>query len=305
MKLGYLAMQTRHPDKWRKFSDAVLGLPTVDNGDGGFGLQLDGARQRLMIEPGPRDDVKAVGLEFADDAALDGFQQKLSAAAIISQAGSAELAAARGVRRLIGFDDPSGIRLEAFVDPTPAAQAFASAFFPLGFHTEQTGFGHVVLVARDLDVSERFYCDVMGFAVTERLAIKIGPIAVRGIFLHSNRRHHSLALFSVPTRQRLHHFMLQTNQFRDVGMAYERFQRHGVKFNLGLGQHPDPDSTFSFYAVTPSGFAIEIGAAGHEIDPVGWQERPLSAMSAWGHKPTLRAKLGMIGNFVANRIGLH
>ena len=305
MKLGYLAIQTRRIDKWRKFNDAVLGLPAVDNVDGGFGLQLDEARQRLMVTPGPRDDVLAVGLEFSDDAALDALAARLSAAGVATHSGSAELASARGVRRLIGFDDPSGIRLEGFTGPELARQPFTSEFFARGFHADDSGFGHVVLVARDFEASERFYCDVLGFAVTERLGIKVGPVAVRGIFLHCNRRHHSLAIFDIPTRRRLHHVMLQAHEIGDVGRAYERFRQHGVPFSLGLGQHPDPDSTFSFYAATPSGFDIEIGSAGHEIDPVGWQERPLNAMSSWGHKPTLRAKLGMIGTLVANRVGLH
>jgi hypothetical protein len=46
-----------------------------------------------------------------------------------------------------------------------------------------------------------------------------------------------------------------------------------VKLSLGLGQHPAPDETFSFYAVTPSGFDFDVGAAGKEIELEGWQER--------------------------------
>jgi len=45
---------------------------------------------------------------------------------------------------------------------------------------------------------------------------------------------------------------------------YQRARGEGVKLSLGLGQHPVPDETFSFYAVTPSGFDFEVGAAGKE-----------------------------------------
>jgi 2,3-dihydroxybiphenyl 1,2-dioxygenase len=292
-------------DKWRKFNADVLGLPVVENSDGSLGLQLDdAARQRLMIAPADRDDVAAIGLECADDLALDQLQSRLQNAQIAVAAGIADLAMARSARRLIVFADPAGTQLEAFVDPAPAAHAFASNFFPNGFHADQSGFGHVVLAVPDLAAAEKFYCGLLGFAVTERLKVKLGPADVGGIFLHCNRRHHSLALFSVPTRKRLHHFMLQAHDIGDVGRAYERFKRHRVPFSLELGQHPAPDNTMSFYAATPSGFDIEIGAAGDEIDPVGWQERQLLQVSTWGHKPTLRAKLGMMSAMVANRLGL-
>jgi 2,3-dihydroxybiphenyl 1,2-dioxygenase len=305
MKLGYLAMQTRHLDKWRRFNAQVLGLPRVDNPDGGIGLQIDGARQRLMISPGGRDDVQAVGLEVADDVALDAFAGKLRAAGVSVAEGSAALAAARSVRRVASFVDPFANRLEAFVDPAPAPQGFASEFFPNGFHADASGFGHVVLAVSDIAAAEKFYCGLLGFVVTERLKVKLGPADVGGIFLHCNRRHHSLALFAIPTRKRLHHFMLQAHDIGDVGRAYERFKRHRVPFSLELGQHPAPDSTMSFYAATPSGFDIEIGAAGFEIEPAGWQERQLTQVSSWGHKPTLRAKLNMVRAMVAERLGLH
>ncbi len=302
-KLGYLAVQARHLDKWRRFNADMLDLPLSEAGGGGFGLQLDGARQRLMVEPGEHDDVVAVGLEFADDAALDSFRSKLQAAGVAIEEGDAALAARRGVRRLLGFDDPSGIRLEAFVDPAPAARPFASRFFPDGFHADRLGFGHVVLAVPDLAAAEKFYCGVLGFVVTERLKVKLGPADVGGIFLHCNRRHHSLALFAIPARKRLHHFMLQAHDIGDVGRAYERFQQHRVPFSLHLGQHPAPDNTVSFYAATPSGFDIEIGAAGHEIEPLGWQERQLTQVSIWGHKPTMRLKLGMMRQVLAQRLG--
>lgn len=303
-KLGYLAIETRKPEKWQAFNDALLGLPCTANPDGSLGLQLDDRRQRLIVVPGAKEDVHAVGWELDGDAALDALAGRLAADATETAAGDAALCAARGVRRLITFDDPSGVRLEAFVGPAPAAAPFSSGFFPDGFHSDDSGFGHVVLTTRNLENAERFYCEVLGFAVTERLALRLGPIDMRGIFLHCNRRHHSLAIFAVPSRRRLHHVMLQVEALRDVGMAYERFERHRVPFSLGLGQHPDPDGTMSFYAATPSGFDIEIGAAGKEIEPVGWQVRRLDRVSAWGHKPTLRLKVNSMRALIADRLGL-
>ena len=212
--------------------------------------------------------------------------------------------AARRVRRLVAFADPEGTRIEAVVEPERAATPCASRLMPGGFKSDDTGFGHAALVARDLGALERFYVGALGFAVTERLDTRAGPIRVRGTFLHCNRRHHSLALLALPLRRKMHHFMLHARELADVGRAFERARRERVKLSLGLGQHPDPDGTFSFYGVTPSGFEFEIGAGGKEIEPEGWRELRVDKASSWGHAPTPGLLLRTVVNLFATRLGL-
>ena len=136
------------------------------------------------------------------------------------------------------------------------------------------------------------------------LDARVGPLQVHGVFLHCNRRHHSLAIFDLPLRKRLHHFMLQTPQISDIGRAHERACRHRVPMSLGLGQHPAPEDTFSFYGSTPSGFDFEIGAQSREIDPAQWQVHPATTTSSWGHKPHWRLQLKMAGGLLRRKLGL-
>jgi catechol 2,3-dioxygenase-like lactoylglutathione lyase family enzyme len=174
-----------------------------------------------------------------------------------------------------------------------------------GFNTSDLGLGHAVLNTQDLSSMERFYVSALGFAVTERLDARVGPITVRGTFLHCNRRHHSIALFCLPIAKRLHHFMLEANEIMDVGRAYELARHLGVPLSLGLGQHPDPDGTFSFYGSTPSGFDFELGAGGRLLPAATWREQHTSVTSSWGHRPTLRAKWNMVRALTARRLGLY
>jgi 2,3-dihydroxybiphenyl 1,2-dioxygenase len=276
----------------------------VANADSSAGYRLDDAAQRLIVRPGKADDLAALGLELSDAAALEALEARLAANGVATSRGDAPTLAARRVERLLAFADPEGTRIEAVVAPEQAATPFASDLMPGGFKSDDTGFGHAVLVARDLAAAERFYVGTLGFAVTERLDTRVGPLQVRGTFLHCNRRHHSLALFALPLRKRLHHFMLQAREMADIGRAFARARRERVKLSLGLGQHPDPDGTFSFYGVTPSGFDFEIGAASHEIEPAGWQELRADTTSSWGHAPTLGLQLRTVGNMIASRLGL-
>ena len=300
LKLGYLAFAVRRPERWHAFCRTMLGLPEpVTNLDGSAGYAMDGeARQRLIVEQGKSDDLAAIGLDCADDASLDALLARLPA-----ERAPSSLADARRVARLHLLHDPMGNRIELHSGAEAADKPFASAEMPGGYRTGALGMGHAVLVCRDLEAMERFYVDGLGLGVSERLATRVGPIQVRGTFLHCNRRHHSLALFDLPLRKRLHHFMLQAERLADVGAAFERAQRCKVPLSLELGQHPDPDGTFSFYGRTPSGFDFEIGAGGQEIEPAGWREHTTDVTSVWGHKPKLGLQLRMAKELVVSGLG--
>lgn len=305
LKLGYLAFAVRRPARWNAFCRTMLGLPEpVTNLDGSLGYALDGeVRQRLIVEEGKADDLAAIGLDCGDNAGLDALLARLSAQGLATERAPSALGNARRVARLHLLSDPMGNRIELHSGAEAADKPFASAEMPGGYRTGALGMGHAVLVSRDLGAMERFYVDALGFGVSERLAAKVGPIQVRGTFLHCNRRHHSLALFDLPLRKRLHHFMLQAERLADVGAAFERAQRTKVPLSLELGQHPDPDGTFSFYGRTPSGFDFEIGAGGQEIEPAGWREHTTDITSVWGHKPKLGLQLRMAKELVVRGLG--
>jgi 2,3-dihydroxybiphenyl 1,2-dioxygenase len=302
LRLGYLVFEARRPARWADFCRHMLDLPApVHNADGSRGWQLDEAAQRLIVQEGPADDLTALGLECADEAVLERLLARLRQGGIAVERADAAAQAARRVQRLHRCTDPAGNTVELCTGLARAAAPFASAAFPEGFRTGELGLGHAVLVSHDLAAMEAFY-GLLGFRVTERLATRVGPMDIRGVFLHCNRRHHSIALFDMPLAKRIHHFMLQAERLADIGIAFERAQKHKVPLSLELGQHPDPDGTFSFYGATPSGFDFEIGAGTRTIEPDGWDAQHTSVASAWGHKPRLRLQLKMAAGLIAQKL---
>jgi 2,3-dihydroxybiphenyl 1,2-dioxygenase len=303
LHLAYLVFGAAKPQAWDDFCSAMLGLPEpLRHADGSSGWRVDGAAQRLLVQPDRRDDLVALGLDCGDHAALEQRRRQLAAAGCELEEGSAALCESRRVERLLCLRDPEGNRVELCAGLEPADREFRSDAFPGGFRTGSVGLGHAALVTRRLAEMQAFYCGLLGFGVTEQLSTKVGPVPIRGVFLHCNARHHSLALFDLPGRKRLHHFMLQANDVMDVGRAFERSAMLKVPLSLALGQHPDPDGTFSFYGRTPSGFDFEIGAGSKEIDPVAWEAVQTSTTSSWGHRPALRLKLRMAGDLVAGAL---
>jgi 2,3-dihydroxybiphenyl 1,2-dioxygenase len=291
LHLAYLVVEARRPERWSSWCETMLGAPPPSAlADGSQGWRVDDAAHRLIVRQGPSDDLAAMGWACRDDAALDAVLARLRSRGVpVADASPAERAARR-VKRLHLLRDPEGNTIELVVGLAQGDTPFASPLFPGGHRSGETGVGHVALVARDPERMQRFYVDELGFALTEQLETKVGPLNVRARFLHCNPRHHSLALMALPLPKRLHHVMLEVRDWRDVGAAFDRACRLKVPLSLDLGQHPDPDGTFSFYCATPSGFDFEIGAGGRDIEPATWRPLQSSVTSRWGHRPQLRLK---------------
>lgn len=305
MSLAYLVFEVSRVPVWQDFATGILGCrPAATAGGETAAFRIDGAAYRLLLRQGQRDDLAVLGWQLPDEAALLALRVRLEAAGVSVASFTTEECRAREVTAGLRFRDPLGTGNEAVVGLPLAAEAFASAVMPGGFHTGDRGLGHAVLaVGRRLAEAEAFYIGLLGLRLTERIDTRIGPIKVDGAFLHCNPRHHSLALIAVPSRKRLLHFMLQAERMRDVGMALERTKAAGIPFSLDLGQHPDPDGTVSFYATTPSGFDFEIGAGSGEIDPASHVTEVKTRTSDWGHRPSLRMQLRGAIDLLADKFG--
>jgi 2,3-dihydroxybiphenyl 1,2-dioxygenase len=109
-------------------------------------------------------------------------------------------------------------------------------------------------------------------------------VNVTAAFLHCNERHHSIAIVQIPTPKRLHHFMLQTKNFDDVGRTLYHCEDERVDIALRLGRHSN-DHMISFYLTTPSGFQVEYGWGARTVDDNVWEVQHHRGISIWGHRP--------------------
>jgi 2,3-dihydroxybiphenyl 1,2-dioxygenase len=284
MRLGYLGLEVSDPERWRGFATEVLGLEAVETPGGGSGLRMDEHRCRFFLRKGEADDLAFVGWELPDDASLDATATRLADAGVRVTRCSREEAALRGVTALVRFEDPDGIVTELFHGPGLSPTPFRSEKVASGFLTGGEGMGHILITVKDSDRTERFYREKLGFGLSDYVDTEMMGHPLHAVFLHANRRHHSLAFAAMPAPKRLHHFMVEVNALDDVGLALDRCRAAGVKLLRGLGRHEN-DRMVSFYAETPSGFAFEFGWGARTVDDADWQPTTWSRISEWGHQP--------------------
>ncbi len=287
-QLGYLGFSVTDLDAWERFSAEVLGLESRGRDDEGtLRVRMDGHHHRFLFFEGSEDDLSLIGWETADQASLDALAARLESAGVAVRRGDAEARNRRLVVDLIEFVDPNGIKSEAYCGPLVSRDRPFQSKRPIGrFVADHLGLGHITMSVNSLDESLHFYRDVIGMRLTDW----VRPQPERGVesklnlaFLHCNPRHHSLAFWEVPTPKRLHHFMIQVERLDDVGSTYDLCHDEGVPIELSLGRHTN-DEMLSFYMVSPSGFAVEYGWGGLEVDESHWQVQLHTTGSSWGHK---------------------
>jgi 2,3-dihydroxybiphenyl 1,2-dioxygenase len=284
--LGYLGIGTDKLDDWTHFAANWLGMQPVDRGAGVRAFRMDDRKQRLVVDRSLPEGQRYFGWEVADAAALDALAARLESAGVAVQREPAALADQRFVSDLISFADPSGNRLEAFHGAQIADEPFRPGRSISGFRTGPLGMGHVVLTVTSLAASLPFYCDLLGFRVSDYIRAPINAY-----FLHANPRHHSVALFEAP-HVGMHHLMVELFSFDDVGQGYDIALGEKDRIVATLGRHPN-DLVTSFYVHTPSDILVEYGWGGREVDDATWQPVEMNSVASfWGHHGLFEAVAG-------------
>lgn len=290
-QLGYLGIEVSDVPGWARFATAVLGLESgATDEDGTLFLRMDENHHRFALHPGSRDDLSYAGWETPDEASLRAIAERLQSQGASVTWGTATEARKRRVMGLIKLQDPSGVATEIYYGPlVQSERPFRSPRAIGGFEAGNLGLGHIVLSVDDYEASLRFYRDGLGLRISDFMELEMGPEGSAMVaFLHSGPRHHSIAIAQFPAPKRLHHFMLQLRNMDDVGNTYYVCQDQQVPITSSLGRHTN-DHMLSFYAQTPSGFQVEYGYGGREIDDDVWEVQLHHSPSIWGHRAPVAA----------------
>ncbi len=149
------------------------------------------------------------------------------------------------------------------------------------------GMGHAVLVVRDIDVSVRFYTQVLGFKVSDVYPESMVP--GRMVFLRFNRDHHGLGLVGQARQasagRELHHLAFEVPALDDVFRARDHLEKNGVPIDFHGRRRAGCQVSVEFR--DPDGHSLELFWG---LDKVDWNDtaRP---PEEWVPSPSLEEAL--------------
>lgn len=283
--LGYLIAQSKNLNEWKDYAENVLGMMAIDAPGGGLYVKMDERPFRMLIQEGSENRYLASGWELSSQESFNAAINILDQQGVSWEEGDADQCHIRGVQQLVIVKDPAGNSHELYWGHRSDFQPFVSPQGVPRFITGEMGLGHVVLPAPNFDETLDFLKNILGFQLSDIMNHKPAPDAdpLRIYFLHCNNpRHHSLAIAEFPVPSGCVHAMVEVDSMTEVGRAHDRMVAQGVKLSATLGEHLN-DRMTSFYMKTPSGFDMEYGFGGLQVD---WNEHSafeFTRVSVWGH----------------------
>lgn len=226
-------------------------------GNGRLGTVDGGEQLRLVAAPARRPLELGIGADDADD--LDRVAASLR---------RLDLAPTRTADTVTAMDPGTRVTVSVIVTPRiqPAAEPAAARNGP--GHVDRPNaradavlrdtpvrprkLGHVVFGTTDLETSERFFIDGIGFKVSD-------TVAGLASFLRCSTDHHNLLVQPAPVPL-LHHSSWQVDDVDEIGRAATALlSRDPGRHVWGLGRH-HIGSNFFWYLKDPAGNFTELYA---------------------------------------------
>ena len=241
-KLSHASYVTPDVGRLAEYYQQVLGLSLVEQDSERAFLGSTVDHHTIVLRKGAASNCEGLGFQVGPGVDLDEFDLQVKAHGIQTARKSDP---EPGVRDQLTFFDPKGTRIEIF-----QAQPFSGRPF------ETRGIipnklGHVAFHVEDVVAITDFYCDVLGFRVSDWLERRFS-------FLRSGPDHHTVN-FIGSGEVRHDHTAFELRDWSHMQAACDYLSRQGIRLIWGPGRHGIGHNLFTYHR-NPDGFLIELYA---------------------------------------------
>jgi len=219
-RLGHATLTTPDIERQIAYYTEVVGLTLVGRGKDRAFLACKLGLEAVALEPGRGNALSRLALQVAPDSDLGEIERSLNREGVKCERQSD---ISPGIAQAVVFTDPKGTLVEIFAD-----YAFA------GDDGKQAGvmplkLGHVAYRVGDVQHTVKFYCEVLGFRVSDWHADHFA-------FLRCNTDHHTVN-FVYDAEPQLHHIAFEVKDWAEIQRAAEILARHDIRLVWGPGRH--------------------------------------------------------------------
>lgn len=203
----------------------------------------------LTLHERPRAGLVAMNFSARDRRMVDALHAKVSGMGAKVLCAPADLAGVAGGGYGFSLESPEGQVINIAADVVTHAEAIIDRSRP-------EKLSHIVLNVEDIDKQTRFFCDVLGFQLSDATE--------RMDFVRCSSDHHSIALARGHGAS-LNHMAYEVPNFDGLMRGAGRLKQSGFNIEWGVGRHGPGDNIFTYF-IEPNGFVTEYTAEVEQID---------------------------------------
>jgi catechol-2,3-dioxygenase len=237
-----------------------------------------------VLRKGPQAKCIRLGFQIAPDDDLDTFEKEVEGHGIKTQR---KKDAEPTISDMVTFSDPKGTVMEVF-----KRDAFSGQRYPTKGIVPHK-LGHVAFFVTDVKRLTDFYCDVLGFRVSDWMGDFFS-------FLRCGPDHHTINLMQTDV-DRHFHTAFELRDWAHLQTACDYLSLNGYKLLWGPGRHGIGHNLFAYHRA-PNGLITELFAELDQVNeelgyfeprpwhrdhpqrPKVWAKDP-SASNLWGIMP--------------------
>ncbi|HEU4960739.1 MAG TPA: VOC family protein [Sphingomonas sp.] len=265
--LHYLELGCSDPANSGDFYRRAMGYSLAQDGEA---LIACGPDRRLILVAGNARALVSAGFALPDAQELARLRARIRASGWEAHDGPTRL-----FLDAVTVEDPDGNRF-VFGLPGPDQPAVAQ-----DADTPAARLQHVVVASRAPAAIVRFFCDVLGFTLSDDVLDEKG--GVRTSFLRCSQEHHSFAVF-MAAENRLDHHCYETSDWNAIRDWADHLAAARIPLQWGPGRHGPGNNLFIFIH-DPDGNWVELSAELEVVThdrPVGQWPHEQRTLNSWG-----------------------
>jgi catechol-2,3-dioxygenase len=275
-KIAHACYEVLDLDKQLAYYTDIIGLTLSAKDKDAAYLSSTIDHHSVVLKKGPHPKCTHIGFQIGPDDDLKEFEKQTAAMNIkVSSKKDPEPT----ISDMVTFQDPKGTIMEVFKRPEPQRQKFQTK----GVVPHK--LGHVAFHCEDVQTVTKFYCDVLGFRVSDWMGDFFS-------FLRCGVDHHTINLIGTGSNRHFH-TAFELRDWSHLQTACDFLSINGYRMLWGPGRHGIGHNLFAYHQ-SPAGLITELFAELDQMkdealgyfEPRPWHRDNPQKPKVWPKDPT-------------------